>query len=78
MSARVRLASFPNVAVARMVCELLCNNGLHAEVQGAHFAGVEPLLSAGGFSEAVVRVPEDELARARELYDAYFAGETLH
>ena len=75
---RVRLASFPNVAVARMVCELLRNNDVDAVISGAHFAGVEPLLSAGGFSEAVVQVPEAQLEQARQLYDAYFAGETLH
>jgi hypothetical protein len=39
---------------------------------------VEPLLSAGGFSEAQLLVPEDQLELARELYDAYFAGETVH
>ncbi len=75
---RVRLASFPNVAIGRMVCELLRNNEIDAVVSGEHFAGVEPLLSAGGFSEAIVLVPSDQLDRARELYDAYFAGETVH
>ena len=74
----MRLASFPNVAIGRMVCELLCNNGIDAVVSGEHFAGVEPLLTAGGFSEALVLVPGDQLVRARELYDAYFAGETVH
>jgi hypothetical protein len=75
---RVRLASFPNVAIGRMVCELLRNNQIDAVVSGEHFAGVEPLLSAGGFSEAQLLVPEDQLELARELYDAYFAGETVH
>lgn len=74
----MRLASFPNVAIGRMVCELLRNNDIDASIRGEHFAGVEPLLTAGGFSEAVVLVPDDQLDRARDLYDAYFAGETVH
>ncbi len=71
----VALAYFANSAEAEMARELLANNGVDAILQGAFFGGLEPLLTTGGFSEIQLLVPEDELERAQQLYDAFFESE---
>ena len=69
------LAHFSNSAHAGMVCELLNNNGIDAMLSGQNFGGMEPLLMPGGFSEIQLLVPADQLDRAQELYDAFFAAD---
>ena len=71
----VRLAHFDNSIEAGMARELLANNGIDAILQGANFGGLAPLLTTGGFSEIQLLVPEDELERARQLYEAFFQSE---
>lgn len=71
----VALAHFAKSSEAEMARELLANNGVNAILQGAFFGGLEPLLTPGGFSEIQLLVPEDELERARQLYEAFFESE---
>lgn len=71
----VALAHFANSAEAGMARELLANNGVDAVLQGVYFGGLEPLLTTGGFSEIQLLVPENELERARQLYEAFFESE---
>lgn len=71
----VALAHFANSAEAEMARELLANNGVDAVLQGAYFGGLEPLLTQGGFSEIQLLVPENELERARQLYEAFFESD---
>ncbi len=71
----VTLAYFANAAEAGMVQELLLNNQINAILQGANFGGLEPLPMIGGFSEIQLLVPEAELDRARQLYQAFFESE---
>ncbi len=68
----VALAHFSNSIEAGMVGELLENNGITSIPQGVNFAGLEPLLMPGGYSEITLLVPENELQRAQQLYDAFF------
>jgi periplasmic divalent cation tolerance protein len=67
-----RLAGFANAAEAGMVGELLSNNGIRAVLKGANFGALEPLVLRGGFSEIELLVAEPDLARAKELYEAFF------
>jgi len=71
----VTLAYFAKSSEAEMARELLANNGVNAILQGAFFGGLEPLLTPGGFSEIQLLVPEDELERGRQLYEAFFESE---
>ncbi len=71
----VTLAHFARSIDAEMARELLANNGIDAILQGGYFAGLEPLLTPGGFSEIRLLVPEDEFERARGLYEAFFESE---
>ncbi|MGE0132237.1 MAG: DUF2007 domain-containing protein [Blastocatellales bacterium] len=71
----VTLAHFAKSAEAEMARELLANNNVNAILQGAFFGGLEPLLTPGGYSEIQLLVPEDELERARQLYEAFFESE---
>jgi len=71
----VTLAHFAKSIDAEMARELLANNGVDAVMQGGYFAGLEPLLTPGGFSEIQLLVPEDEFERARQLYEAFFQCE---
>lgn len=68
----VALAHFSNSIEAGQVGELLENNGISSILQGVNFGGLEPLLLPGGYSEITLLVPETELARAQELYAAFF------
>lgn len=72
----VALAHFSNSIEAGMVGELLENNGISSIPQGVNFAGLEPLLMPGGYSEITLLVPETELERAQQLYDAFFEQQT--
>lgn len=69
----VKLTHFSNSIEAGMAHEFLENNGIHAMLQGMNFGGLEPLLLPGGYSEITLLVPETELERAQQLYDAFFA-----
>ncbi|MGH9767015.1 MAG: putative signal transducing protein [Blastocatellia bacterium] len=71
----VTLVRFAKSAEAEMARELLANNGVDAVLQGVYFGGLEPLLAPGGFSEIRLLVPEGELERARQLYEAFFESE---
>lgn len=68
----VELAHFPNSVEAGMVGRLLENNGIGSILQGMNFSGLEPLLLPGGYSEITLLVPENELERAQQLYNAFF------
>lgn len=69
------VAYFSNVAEAEMARELLANNGIDAILQGANFGALDPLPMPGGFSEIQLLVPDNELARAKQLYEAFFVSE---
>ena len=69
------VAYFSNVAEAEMARELLANNGIGAILQGANFGALDPLPMPGGFSEIQLLVPDNELARAKQLYEAFFVSE---
>src|SRR5262245_31710947 len=71
----VTLAHFAKAIEAEMARELLTNNGVDANLQGAYFGGLQPLLTPGGFSEIQLLVPEDEFERARQLYEAFFESD---
>lgn len=69
------VAYFSNVAEAEMARELLANNGIDAILQGANFGALDPLPMPGGFSEIQLLAPENELERAKQLYEAFFVSE---
>lgn len=67
----VPLRSFSNSAEAEMVSETLQQNDIRSFVEGGEFAVIP-----GSFSqEVVVMVDERDLARAIELYEAFFNAE---
>lgn len=68
----VRLQSFSNSAEAEMVRETLDRNGIRAFVEGGEFAVIPSSFS----QEVVVMVDERDLARAVEIYEAYFNAES--
>jgi hypothetical protein len=57
-----------------MVRELLSQNGIACVLQGGTFGGLEPLPWGGGFSEIRLLVMQNDLSRARELYEAFFVN----
>lgn len=64
----VVLRSFKSSAEADMVCEMLEQNEIRAFVQGGEFAVIP-----GSFSqEVIVMVDERDIARATEIYEAFF------
>jgi hypothetical protein len=68
----VPLRSFKSSAEAEMVAETLNQNGVRAFVEGGEFA-----IIPGSFSqEVVVMVDERDLARAVEIYEAFFNAES--
>ncbi len=67
----VELASFPIPAEADMMRELLETNGIRTVVRGES----DPIGAASMASPAALLVEQRDLERARELYDAFFAGE---
>ena len=70
----VTLAFFSKTPEAEMARELLSKNDIPCVVQGANFGALEPFPQQGGFSEIRLLVPQNELPRARELYDAFFVS----
>ncbi len=68
----VMLARFSTLPEAEMLRELLSTNGIACVLQGANFGALEPLPRLGGYSEIRLLVPEDELSRAKEFYEAFF------
>ncbi len=67
----VELASFPNVSEAEMIQELLESNGIATDLRGE----VDPIGVTSGAQPTTLLVVDKDLERAREIYDAYFAGE---
>jgi hypothetical protein len=67
----VELASFPNVAEAEMIKELLEHNGIRTVVRGE----ADPIGVASGAAPTTLLLERRDLGRAQELYEAYFAGE---
>ncbi|MEK6321786.1 MAG: DUF2007 domain-containing protein [Acidobacteriota bacterium] len=68
----VQLRSFSNSAEAEMVRETLEQNGIRAFVEGGDFAVIPSSFS----QEVVVMVDERDLARALEIYEAYFNADS--
>lgn len=64
----VPLRSFRNSAEAEMVSQMLQGNGIRSFVEGGEFAVIPGSFS----SEVVVMVDERDLARAIEIYEAFF------
>ena len=67
----VELASFPNASEAEMIHELLEGNGISTVIRG----DADPIGATSGAEPATLLVDRSELARAREIYDAFFAGD---
>lgn len=68
----VKLRSFRNSAEAEMVSEMLGQNGIRSFVEGGDFAIIPSSFS----QEVIVMVDERDLARAVELYEAFFNSES--
>jgi hypothetical protein len=64
------LAVFPDVPEAEMIKEILEKNGIQSVEKGE----VDPIGAVSGADPIVLLVEEKDLPRARELYEAYFAG----
>jgi hypothetical protein len=71
----VTLARFSTASEAEMVRELLSQNGIACVLQGGNYGALEPLPFPGGFSEVRLLVPQAELPRAQDLYEAFFVSE---
>ncbi len=69
----VELASFPNAPEAEMIQELLEGNDIGTVIRG----DVDPIGATSGAEPATLLVERKDLARAREIYDAYFAGDAV-
>ena len=67
----VELASFPIVSEAEMIQELLEGNEIRTVLRGE----VDPIGAKSGAEPTTLLVEEKELERAREIYEAFFAGE---
>jgi putative signal transducing protein len=70
-TALVELASFPMVSEAEMIQELLEGNDIRTVLRGE----VDPIGATSGAAPTTLLVEEKELERAREIYEAFFAGE---
>jgi len=66
----VELAVFPDVPEAEMIKEILEKNGIQIVQKGE----VDPIGAVSGADPITLLVEEKDLPRARELYEAYFAG----
>lgn len=64
----VELAHFSKSVEAGIVKELLENNGVSVIIRGLSLSDLMP----GGSSEVTLLVPEEDLERAGQLYDAFF------
>jgi len=69
----VELASFPNVAEAEMIREILEGNGIRTVQRGE----IDPIGVASGAEPTTLLVEQKDLNRAQEIYRVYFAGEQL-
>ncbi len=67
----VELARFSNVSEAEMIRELLEKNEISAVLRGE----IDPIGVASGAEPTTLLIEEKDFLRARELYEAYFAGE---
>ncbi len=67
----VVLATFPNAAEARLVLELLEQNGIECVLRG----DVDPIGNVVTAAAPALLVEKTDLAAAREIYEAFFAGE---
>jgi hypothetical protein len=65
----VLLAVFPNAAEARLIQELLQNNGIEAVLRG----DMDPIGNVTGKGPALL-VEEAALPQATEIYETFFAG----
>jgi hypothetical protein len=66
------VGSFPNASEAEMSRELLESNGISTVIRG----DVDPIGAISGAELATLLVVQSDLARAREIYEAFFAGDT--
>ncbi|HYK89282.1 MAG TPA: DUF2007 domain-containing protein [Acidobacteriota bacterium] len=67
----VELASFPNAAEAEMIRELLEGNDIDTVIRG----DTDPIGATSGAEPATLLVAQNDLTRAREIYEAFFAGD---
>ena len=67
----MELASFPNVAEAKMIQELLEDNGIATDLRG----DVDPIGVISGVEPITLLVVGKDLTRAKEIYNAFFAGD---
>ncbi len=65
------LASFPVVAEADMIRELLETNGIRTVVRGE----TDPIGATSMAAPTTLLVEQRDVDRARELYNAFFAGD---
>lgn len=66
----IELATFPSVAEAEMVKEIVEKNGIRTVQRGE----TDPIGIASGAEPVTLLVEERHLPMAREIYEAYFAG----
>jgi hypothetical protein len=71
----VALHRLGSPAEAEMVNDILTQNGIRSMVKSGGADMLSPLLSATA-EGAVILVDERDADRAREIYDAFFAGDT--
>lgn len=74
-AAFVPLHNIGSPAEAEMVCDILQQNDIRAVVQSGGSDAFAPLLSTTA-PGALVLVDERDLARAQELYESFFGGDT--
>jgi len=67
----VELASFGTVSEAEMIQELLSNNNIETVLRGES----DPIGAPGGAEPIALLLERRNLDTARELYEAYYAGE---
>jgi len=65
----VQLAVFPNAAAARLIQEILENNGIAVVLRG----DMDPIGNVTGTAPALL-VEKTTLPQAKEIYEAFFAG----
>lgn len=64
------LSSFATVSEAEMAQELLESNGIRTVLRGE----ADPIGVTSGANPTTLLVSENDFARARELFEAFFAG----
>ncbi len=67
----VQLATFHTVSEADMVQELLESNGIESMLHGEN----DPIGAMSGAEPIILMVEKEDLERATELYEAFFAGD---